>query len=384
MKKVIKLLPIFGLLLLAGVVSGQSDDLLSSFQNIKEISFVDIAVPTVVEVTFREGELKNFNVAIFGEKEGGFLPSAVIPHTSTNPVSIDITSNSSNESSYMDDDNYSTYAEFPATEGSVREAQIVISGQELITSSSLAISLDRYVALPVSISIKSDGKVVVSKTKMSSSGITFPKTTGKKWEIFLGYVQPLRISELNLIEDSPDSGKNFGVRFLAQPDSSYKIYYNPDRSAYIPVGEAPNLRDNRGLLTLGYFSGSQNDKYVPADVDADGITDIIDNCVNVSNPDQKDVDGNERGDACDDWDRDGIINSVDNCVNDPNRSQADIDNDGIGDTCDEEESRITEKYPWLPWLGLGTVAVVLIVMFSFAFREFRKKENDAEVEVDQP
>ena len=54
-----------------------------------------------------------------------------------------------------------------------------------------------------------------------------------------------------------------------------------------------------------------------------------------------------------------VVNSQDNCVNEPNRNQRDTDSDGIGDVCDQEESRITEKYPWIPWLGIGFEIVSL-------------------------
>ena len=90
----------------------------------------------------------------------------------------------------------------------------------------------------------------------------------------------------------------------------------------------------------------------------------MDNCVREPNPEQEDIDGNERGDACDDWDRDGYINSKDNCVNDPNRNQRDVDHDGLGDACDEEESRFTEANPWIPWVGMGGAAFVLIILFT--------------------
>jgi len=103
-------------------------------------------------------------------------------------------------------------------------------------------------------------------------------------------------------------------------------------------------------------------------VDSDGVPDIRDNCVSVSNSDQQDINNNGRGDACDDFDQDGIINSKDNCPDNPNRDQRDTDSDGVGDVCDKEESRITERYPWIPWVGIGFAAVVLIVLLVLTAR----------------
>ncbi|MEY4731278.1 MAG: hypothetical protein RL681_224, partial [Candidatus Parcubacteria bacterium] len=94
--------------------------------------------------------------------------------------------------------------------------------------------------------------------------------------------------------------------------------------------------------------------------------------VNVANSSQDDVNRNGRGDACDDFDRDGVLNSADNCVNQPNRDQRDTDADGIGDVCDNEESRVTERYEWLPWLGIGFAGVVLIGLFIAAARGLKK------------
>ena len=86
----------------------------------------------------------------------------------------------------------------------------------------------------------------------------------------------------------------------------------------------------------------------------------MDNCISTINPDQIDVNRNGRGDACDDFDQDGLINTRDNCPNIPNRNQIDTDGDKIGDVCDNEESRTTEKYPWLPWVGIGFAGLVLV------------------------
>jgi hypothetical protein len=90
--------------------------------------------------------------------------------------------------------------------------------------------------------------------------------------------------------------------------------------------------------------------------------------VAVANPTQEDVNTNGRGDACDDFDEDSVINSKDNCLNNPNYDQKDTDIDGIGDVCDKEESRFTEQYPWIPWVGIGFAALVLITLFALTAR----------------
>ena len=76
----------------------------------------------------------------------------------------------------------------------------------------------------------------------------------------------------------------------------------------------------------------------------DGVPDGADNCPGVCNADQRDVDGDGIGDACDtqeDYDFDGVPNAVDNCPLEPNPAtgvglQADHDSDGRGDLCDPD------------------------------------------------
>ena len=70
------------------------------------------------------------------------------------------------------------------------------------------------------------------------------------------------------------------------------------------------------------------------DTDGDGILDSGDNCVNIPNADQSDIDGDGLGDVCDDdIDGDGILNDDDNCPTRPNPDQIDSDGDGVGDAC---------------------------------------------------
>lgn len=71
------------------------------------------------------------------------------------------------------------------------------------------------------------------------------------------------------------------------------------------------------------------------DMDNDGILVDDDNCVDVYNPDQLDMDNDSIGNACDDdIDGDGYINTDDNCPEIYNPGQEDSDNDSIGDVCD--------------------------------------------------
>jgi len=71
------------------------------------------------------------------------------------------------------------------------------------------------------------------------------------------------------------------------------------------------------------------------DDDSDSIADDVDNCVDVTNTDQADADGDGIGDLCEaDTDGDGVIDDDDNCVEHKNPEQEDIDGDGIGDACE--------------------------------------------------
>lgn len=75
---------------------------------------------------------------------------------------------------------------------------------------------------------------------------------------------------------------------------------------------------------------------IPIDIDYDGVVDSQDNCPSVSNPDQKNTNGDEYGDACQmgDQDTDGIADFKDNCRYAANPDQKDEDNDGVGDACE--------------------------------------------------
>lgn len=106
---------------------------------------------------------------------------------------------------------------------------------------------------------------------------------------------------------------------------------------------------------------------IPGDSDLDDALDGRDNC-EIFNPDQEDTNGDGIGDACQDQDGDLIGDHRDNCADLPNTGQRDIDpKDGIGDAC--QFPTFEEFYAVLVTLGgpcpLGPILCELFVYFAY-------------------
>lgn len=372
-------LVIFGFALTAsaqGLSQNSTSPVISAYRFYKDVDIFSINVPTVVEVPFSDEFIERFDFAVLDKITNSFEPHFFKQETLINEIPVSVnTSPNTNSASRMIDNNTRTYADFPLLDNEQGHVQIILSSMSPITSSALTVLLDNNVALPSSVEIYAivDGqnRIVVADRKIDQQTIRFPQTVSNRWVITFTFSQPLRISELRLHQENTTKISARAIRFLAQPNHSYRIYFDPDRTVTAPVGEVGNLASAKDVLAISTAPFQNNPDYIIADIDNDGVPDIRDNCISVANSDQKDVNNNGRGDVCDDFDQDGKINSKDNCPDNPNRDQRDTDGDGIGDVCDKEESRITERYTWIPWAGIGFAAIVLIILLALTARSAR-------------
>lgn len=97
---------------------------------------------------------------------------------------------------------------------------------------------------------------------------------------------------------------------------------------YIKDGSVTSGLD-AGWIDYIEFSGSQ-------DSDSDGASDVLDNCPDISNSDQNDINNDGTGDACDMGDSDGDgISDANEIAQGLNIAVKDTDSDGINDNVDD-------------------------------------------------
>lgn len=356
--------------------------IMSAYQQFRDIGAerIHVVVPTIIEIPFDREFIERTEFAVLDVTTDRFEPSRFI-ESKARALFLATTNTPSVDAGALVDGSSATYAAFPVPGDRAVVSIIRLTSPSPVTASGLSITLSDNVSLPQTIMIGAvtaphpEGEVIVATRALDATSVRFPETRAASWYVEFRHVQPLRIAEISLNEMGAVAGSRV-LRVLAQPGHSYRIYFNPDRSVSVPVGEAGNLSANADVKRVSASNAQNNTAYVPADSDSDSIPDARDNCVSIANSDQRDVDGNGLGDTCQDFDSDGVYNARDNCPEVPNSRQADEDGDGVGNECDDAESRLTERYPWIPWMGIGAAALVVLALFVLMMRH-RPEEDPA-------
>jgi len=353
--------------------SQQTHPALSYFQTYHYIP-IDVSIPTVAEIDLIANSTSENQWAVWDEKTLSFQPFILInKEREVDRLVYDDYTYDNFANGYPDaklaDNNVETSTDYSLTNTAIpNHLEFKVFYNKPITSNTFSFVLDEYVQLPDSIVISQlsenqEETILLAQSAVTSNQITFPATTSKQWKVTFTYTQPLRISEVKFVQNAGTLDNAYFLRFLAQPNSEYLLYTNPSlTNKLIPTSEPGNLSGAKNVYRVSLTTPNENPLFQYPDQDGDGYVDNRDNCINVPNDKQEDINSNGTGDACEDFDVDGIMNSTDNCPDHPNRLQQDEDGDGYGDHCDPEESRLTERLWWLPWLGIGIGFAIVITL----------------------
>ncbi|MEN8252407.1 MAG: thrombospondin type 3 repeat-containing protein [Patescibacteria group bacterium] len=381
------------------------------FQTVAHMEENNFEVPTMIDVPLvLNNDSRKF--AIIADSTGNIVPSTVVTQVKGSEIVFKIKDSFGNwDARNMVDGKIDTFTEFPFEEvksdgeyevikTGIVSRDSVSGGEETIISEekytgnkgtepeeeknvveidltsnrpfrtdSMNFNFGKNVERPTRVrivAVAEDGseQVLLPEEFFVNNTIHFPEANTDHFRVTLHYAKPLRISEITFAEkDKPRMTENL-VRFIAQPQMSYDIFHNTKNSVKIKSMESPDFDVDEYVRVVRAESVRDNSFYKTADTDKDGVVDGADNCVSVENADQVDRNKNNKGDACEDFDHDGIINAKDNCPNTANQNQKDSDTDGIGNVCDLEEGRLMEKYPWIPYVVLAVVFLIVVGLMA--------------------
>jgi len=194
-------------------------------------------------------------------------------------------------------------------------------------------------------SFSGDGKVVTSMGTRNDRAYQVMQLPDGKL-LVAGYTQ-VGVNDFDFVQvrynrngslDTTFSGDGkLSTSFGAGSDQAFAAVQQPEDERIVLAGVA-EVREN--LVSQQRFALA---RYLPGDLDDDGVLDYKDNCPTVKNPPpeagdpQADQDGDDIGDACDgDRDGDGVPNDKDAFPDNKDESN-DNDGDGTGDNADPDD-----------------------------------------------
>lgn len=360
-----------------------SDEMIAGFKNVINYYSNLPVSSSAVEIELGQNYQPNTPILVVEEKSNLMQNYLIIKQSELQKTSYEIFEKDINYSlDELNDGNLDSFVNFPVTSNYAdNTTQLILQYNSEIISKSLLISFSQYSKLPSSVKIEAQIndriETVVNEIQIDGNEIFFPKTKSDKWYITFQLYQPLRVSEISLIQEMPQQNNPSLLRFIAGSGNSYKILLNPEPLLQVPSMVDVTLKDidQSRVVKTGVLPIYDNPRYVNLDSDGDRIPDGKDNCPRTTNYSQEDMDGNGIGDACEDFDNDGIINSKDNCPDNPNSNQSDQDKDNIGDICDTIESRFAEKHPWLLWVGIIYVLISTLVLVIFTLKKSKADKD---------
>lgn len=173
----------------------------------------------------------------------------------------------------------------------------------------------------------------------------------------------LKIAEIEFFDSNNQNSIYFFIN--DECDRTYKLYYGDFGGSF-----TTSKRHDAGRILIATLSNEKLNPNYNKDFDNDSIINENDNCISVKNTNQKDINYNGLGDACEDFDNDGVVNTEDNCPNEHNANQLDIDKDGMGNACDFVDNRLSEQNKWFFYV----VTIIIVALFWFiGYKLFKEK-----------
>jgi hypothetical protein len=335
---------------------------LSRFESKTEIKVSGIITPKVVRYQTSEGSGQK--TILLNEKGESITHRWITKYEKIKNQKISVKEVSSklegNKNNLVDGDLDTSFTFHPTQEG---DKTIELTFPEKIEVSEIDVVLDNGIIPYRKISIFADfgdGKFLPILNEIDFRWhLKFPTIKVKGLQIKMKTPHFLRISEIRIIGQEESQQKNELI-FFAEEGKSYFLYSDAHFGAkdFYPKKSQP-LSFDELTPVFDFESSGKNPDFNP-DFDGDGINDVLDLCPKVVDPDNKDVDGNGRGDVCEDPDLDNIYSNKDNCPFVYNPNQKDSDQDKIGDECDDVEGRLTENMDFLLWVVFGLGALILV------------------------